>query len=72
MFAVSVRSGTNVMFKTAMSVNTSIFVAFDILRGRGAYTVDRFAILFRARQIPRFNSKWLNPATEGIDHFMLK
>ena len=49
-------------------LNTSIFAAFDILRG--PHTVDRFAS-FRSRQIPRFNSKLLSPATEGIDAFTI-
>ena len=49
-------------------LNTNIFAAFDILWA--PHTVDRFAS-FRSRQIPRFNSKWLSPATEGIDAFTI-
>ena len=49
-------------------LNTNIFAAFDILWG--PHTVDRFAS-FRSREIPRFNSKWLSPATEGIDAFTI-
>ena len=49
-------------------LNTNILAAFDILQG--PHTVDRFAS-FRSRQIPRCNSKWLSPATEGIDAFTI-
>ena len=50
------------------TLNTNIFAAFDILWG--PHTVDRFAS-FRSRQIPRFNSKRISPATEGIDAFTI-
>ena len=49
-------------------LNTNIFAAFDILWG--PHTVDRFAS-FCSRQIPRCNSKWLSPATEGIHAFTI-
>ena len=49
-------------------LNANIFAAFDILWG--PHTVDRFAS-FHSRQIPRFNSKWPSPATEGIDAFTI-
>lgn len=47
-------------------INPSIFAALDILWG--PHTVDRFST-FRARQVPCFCSRWLNPCTEAVDAF---
>ena len=49
-------------------LDPTIFAALDTMYG--PHTVDCFSS-FRTRQIPQFNSKWLNPLTEGIDAFTL-
>ena len=52
--------------KDEYMLNPTYFAALDILWG--AHTVDRFSS-FKTRQIPRFNSRWLNPCTEAVDAF---
>ena len=49
-------------------LDPTIFAALNIMYG--PHTVDCFSS-FRTRQIPWFNSKWLNPLTEGIDALTL-
>ena len=47
-------------------LHPDIFTALDILWG--AHTIDRFSS-FRSRQMPRFNSRWANPCSKGVDAF---
>ena len=47
-------------------LHPDIFAALDILWE--PHTIDRFSS-FRTRQITRFNSRWPNPCSEGIDAF---
>ena len=45
-------------------LHPDIFAALDILWG--PHTIDRFSS-FRSRQLPRFNSRWAKPCSEGVD-----
>ena len=50
-------------------LNPYIFAALDILWE--PHTIDRFSS-FRSRQLPRFNSRWANPCSEGVDTFSFR
>ena len=50
-------------------LHPDIFAAFDIMWG--PHTIDRFSS-FRSRQLPRFNSRWANPCSEGVDAFSFR
>ena len=50
-------------------LHPDIFAALDILWG--PHTIDRFSS-FRSRQLPRFNSRWANPCSEGVDAFSFR
>jgi hypothetical protein len=47
-------------------LNPSVFR--QLHRDWGPFTVDRFATLHN-RQLPRYNSAWLDPQSEGLDAF---
>ena len=50
-------------------LHPDIFAALDILWG--PHTIDRCSS-FRSRQLPRFNSRWANPCSEGVDAFSFR
>ena len=50
-------------------LHPDIFAALDILWG--PHTIDRFCS-FPSRQLPRFNSRWANACSEGVDAFSFR
>ena len=50
-------------------LHPDIFAALDILWG--PHTIDRFSS-FHSRQLPRFNSRWANLCSKGVDAFSFR